>query len=151
MLNILLLLSLLMYHQIIMSIQWNYWSRRMNPILPVRKQRTKTSYSNHIINLWVRIHVWVFWTNSRIPSVLNAPKTSPCLLILTNSISLGNDCRDMFLKSRHLLHLNYVHIVYDWGEDKAEKISAMGHMSKYPYWSFQFWGFLGDLIFTLGS
>lgn len=42
----------------------------------------------------------------------------------------------MFLKSCYLLHLNYVHIAYDWGEDIAGKCSAMGDMSKYPNWSF---------------
>lgn len=48
----------------------------------------------------------------------------------------------MFLKSHYLLHLNYIHIVYDWGEDKAGKISAMGDMSKYPSWSFSILRFL---------
>ena len=91
---------------------------------------------------------WILWTNSSITSVvlLNAPKDISISTNFNKSYFFRNDCyryRDKFLKSHYLLHLNYIDIFYDWGEDKAGEISAMGDMSKYPNWSFSILRFLG--------
>lgn len=139
-----------------MTIQQDYWSGRTTHSFhftqeETKAQRTKISCSTHIAN-W-RIQIWVFWLNSVAPPavLLNAPQTSSYLLILTNNISLGNDCyryRDTSLESCYPLRLNYVHIVYDWGGDER-KAFCHGQHNNYPSRSSSFWGFSGDLIFTL--